>query len=179
MLGQAGFLGALAGRLPERAGLAGLAEGRLGGLVIGTGSGRDRHRRGEPGDLGRVGIGAGGVELGGERDQVGELGDGEQVAEPGQPLDAAGIEVIADEQPQVGVEAAEQARLAVVAEVALADELDHRRVPAGVARAARAGGDQDPDRRVAVRPSDVIGDDRPRVAKLGGEIVEGVLGAQG
>ena len=76
--------------------------------------------------------------LGAAADQLGQHGDRLGVAERGEALDAEGVEIVAGEQGEVGVVAAQQARLAVVQEVALAHRLDHERVLAGGGGGARA-----------------------------------------
>ena len=85
------------------------------------------------------------MELGAEADQVGQLADGGGVAERGEALDAERVEVVAGEQGEVGVVPGEQARLAVVEEVALADRLDDERVLGGRRAARGAGRGEEPE----------------------------------
>ena len=87
--------------------------------------------------------------------------------------------MIAGEQPQVGIELGEQARLPVVAEVALADELDDGGIGAGAPGAARPGGGEQPERRLDPGLGHVGGDHRSLLAQLGGEVGKRVLRAGG
>ena len=82
------------------------------------------------------------MELRAEADQIGELADRVGVGEGREAFDPERVEVVAGEQGEVGVVAGDEARLAVVQEVALADRLDDERVLAGgggrtVARSGR------------------------------------------
>ena len=113
------------------------------------------------------------MELRAERNQVGELSDGRKVAQPGELLEADGIEVVAGQQAQIGVRADDHARLAVVEEVALANRLDHERVSGGLIRSGRSSGDEVPQRGGRGRVGDVRGDDGVLGAKLRGQGVEG------
>ena len=101
------------------------------------------------------GLGAVGVELRAERDQVRELADGRKVAQPGELLEADRVEVVAGQQPQIGVGAHDHARLAVVEEIALANRLDHERVSGGLVGRGRPGGDEGAERGGRGRVGDV------------------------
>ena len=84
-----------------------------------------------------------GVGLRGERDHVGELRDGREIAQLGKPGEAERVQAVAGQQRQVGVVRAHDASGAVVLEVALDDRLHEQRVvllAAGRARAGRRGG---------------------------------------
>ena len=79
-----------------------------------------------------------GVQLRTAGDQLGKDGDRLGVAEGGQALDPKRVEVVPREQGEVSVVAAEQAGLAVVEQVALADRLDHEGVLGRSGGGARA-----------------------------------------
>ena len=86
-----------------------------------------------------------GVRLGAQRDDVGQLADGLDVAQLRQPREAQRVEPIARQQREIGLDRPEEARGAVVQQLALADGLDHEGdvglAPAR-ARPGRGGGAQ-------------------------------------
>jgi len=85
-----------------------------------------------------------GVPLGAQRDDVGQLADGVEVAQGGQPGEPEGVEPITGQQRQVAVVGADHPGPAVVQEVALADRLDDERQLVLVAGRARPGGRERP-----------------------------------
>ena len=98
----------------------------------------DRGGAGGPHRGGPLGV-ALGVRLGGERDDVGQLGDGVEVAELGQAGEPERVEAVAGEQREVRVVRAASTRpVAVVLQVALDDRLDEQLVVVLVAGGARA-----------------------------------------
>ena len=78
--------------------------------------------------------------LGGEGDDVGELRDGREVAELGEPGEAEGVQAVAGEQSEIRVLRPHDAAGPVVLEVALDDGFDEQRVVRLAAGRARAGG---------------------------------------
>ncbi len=114
-----------------------------------------------------------GVQLGGDADQVGEDGDGLEIADRGEQADALRVEVVAGEQRQVGVRRLEQARSAVVEEVALAHALDDAAVELALRRGPGPGGEQLGERRAdARRAAHEAADQQALAGELGGEGVE-------
>ena len=100
------------------------------------------------------------MDLSGEADQVGELADGRQVADLGQPLEPDRVQIVAGQQAEVAVGPADHPRAAglrVMEQVALADRLDHERVLAATRRRSRPRGRQVAKRR---RQSGGVGDVR-------------------
>ena len=75
-----------------------------------------------------------------ERDDVGELGDGLEVAELGEPGQPQRVEPVARQQREVRILRAHHAPGGVVLQVALADRLDEQRIFALAARGAGPGG---------------------------------------
>ena len=95
---------------------------------------------GLPDGLGARGV-ALGVRLRAQRDHVGQLGDGLEVAELGETRETERVEPVAGQQRQVGVSARTTRPVAVVLQVALADRLDEQRVLVRAAGARAPGGD--------------------------------------
>ena len=87
----------------------------------------EQRRGGGPGLA--VPVAVRGANLGADRDQLRQVGDGGELAERGHPLEAVRVEVVAEEQPRVGVRRLEEPWAAVVEQVALVDGLDPERVP--------------------------------------------------
>ena len=86
-----------------------------------------------------------GARLGAQRDDVGQLADGLDVAQLRQPREAQRVEPVARQQREIGLDRPEQARRAVVQQLALADGLDHEGdvgLAAARARPGRGGGAQ-------------------------------------
>ena len=69
-----------------------------------------------------------GVRLRAQRDHVGELGHGVEVADRREPLETERVEPIAGQQREVGIVGLDDAPGGVVLQVALADRLDEQRV---------------------------------------------------
>jgi len=109
---------ALEGRLGRRA--AAPAEPRL--LAVAQGGGRGRPRLAVAGQ-------AVGPQLGAERDQRREVGDGLDRAGLGHADEAVRVEVVAEQKRGVLVTRREQARSPVVQQVALVDRLEPERIP--------------------------------------------------
>jgi len=113
------------------------------------------------------------VQLGNQGDQVGELAHSLQVAEPGQPLEAQRVQIVAGEERQVEVRTHDDARLPVVEQVALANGLDHQGVLARLSGGPLARGDQQAQRGLGVVGIvDVGGDHRPLGLEPSGQCVQ-------
>ena len=83
------------------------------------------------------------MRLGAQRDDVGQLQDSLDVPQARQPREAQGIEPIARQQGEIGLDRPEEARGAVVQQLALVDGLDHEgdvRLAPVRARPGRRGG---------------------------------------
>ena len=93
----------------------------FGPVVRLAGSPPDRHRAGLPDRARRVG---GTVGLGRRRDSIGRLGYRLEVSELGKAREPQGVELIAQQQRQVGVVGANDQRFVVVQPVALEDHLE-------------------------------------------------------
>jgi hypothetical protein len=83
----------------------------------------DRGHAGLPHRLGQL-VALVGARLSAERDDVGELAGGLEVAERSQARQPQRVEPIARQQRQIGLDPIEQAGLAVVQQLALPDRLD-------------------------------------------------------
>ena len=126
---------------PRRAGIARPCAG-FRGFGERARAGCDRGGSGLPGRFREILV-AGGVRLGREPDDVGELGDRGQVADRGEAREAERVHAVAGEQGEVGVVDAQRARGAVVQAVALVDGRDRDLDVVAVGGDARAaGGDQ-------------------------------------
>src|SRR6185436_2413745 len=126
------------------------ARGRLRGLERVVRAPADRRRARLPRRLGEVRP-ALGVALGAERDDVGKLADGGQVAERREAREAERVEVVAGEEDEVAVVVAQEAPARVVQEVALADRLDDERDVLAAARGPRARRGERAERGIAAR----------------------------
>src|SRR3954452_15317508 len=139
-----------------------LAGGRLRGAQSAIGAPADRGCAGVPDRLGELRA-ALGMRLRAERDDVGELGDGLEVAERRQPREPERVEVVAGEQDEVGIVVAQEAPGAVVQEIAFTDRLYDERDVVGVTGRAGAGRGERAEGRVAAV------DGRVAVAQRAGE----------
>ncbi len=136
----------------QRAGRARIAR-------AGRGLGRPQRIGGAPADRGhaRLPDGVGelratlGLRLGAQPDDVGELGDRIDVAQRGQAREPQGVEPVAGEQGEVGLDLGEQPRGAVMQQLALADGLDDEGDVGLVARRPRARGSRRAEGAVRAR----------------------------
>ena len=89
-----------------------------------------------------------------ERDRVGQLGDRRRVAERTKPRQTDRVQLITGEQAQIGLGRADDARRAVVEQIALVDRLNEQLVLLAPPRRARPARDNPPDApgRVGRRP---------------------------
>src|SRR5581483_1816523 len=69
------------------------------------------------------------AKLAAERDELGQIGHCVGFAERGDTHEAVGIQVVAEQQREIGIARRKQPRLAVVREVALVDRLEAEREP--------------------------------------------------
>jgi hypothetical protein len=108
-----------------------------------------------------------GVNLRRETDQVGELANRVEITASRESLEPEGVQVIAGEQPEVGIGALEQPRCPVVQEISLADGLDQEDVLRPGVDGPWPRSRQGSQRRVFVRLADVRGDHVLAVADQG------------
>ena len=89
-------------------------------------TGTEQRSRRRPGST--VAVTPVGARLRAQRDQLGEVGDGRDVTRLGDPDEPVRVQVVAEQERDLAVGRGEQARAAVVDEVALVDRLDADRM---------------------------------------------------